>query len=176
MYAAWGLVQCTVVAVGMMGAAVALLALGHVVGWEPTWRAFGVTPPQPQFFDMHVINDYAACASRGVDAYSPHACMSTTSISHRRGCGWAFSALHRRITLVLAFRRDDRDDHDRDGAIASRALLVSGRNGAGNHPIASGSPTCGSPNARRRSAGKPRLPHRRSPTASASRYLHFQGS
>ena len=58
----------------MVGAAVALLALGHVVGWDPTWRAFGVTPLQPPFFDMHVINDYAACASRGVDAYSPHAC------------------------------------------------------------------------------------------------------
>jgi hypothetical protein len=64
----------TVVAVGIVGAAVALLAFGRVVGWDPTWRAFGVTPLQPPFFDMHVINDYAACAWKGVDAYAPHAC------------------------------------------------------------------------------------------------------
>ena len=64
----------TVVALGLAGAAVALLALGRVVGWDPTWRAFGVTPLQPPFFDMHVINDYAACAWKGVDPYAPHAC------------------------------------------------------------------------------------------------------
>jgi hypothetical protein len=64
----------TVVALGSVGAAVGLLALAQVVGWEPTWRASGVTPLQPSFFDMHVINDYAACASKGVDAYAPHAC------------------------------------------------------------------------------------------------------
>ena len=64
----------TVVALGIVGTAVALLALGHVVGWDPTWRAFGVTPLQPSFFDMHVINDYAACAWKGVDAYTPRAC------------------------------------------------------------------------------------------------------
>jgi hypothetical protein len=52
----------TVVAAGIVGATVALLALGWVVGWDPTWRAFGVTPLQPPFFDMHIINDYAACA------------------------------------------------------------------------------------------------------------------
>ena len=64
----------TVVVLGIVGAAVALLALGRVVGWDPTWRTFGVTPLQPPFFDMHVINDYAACAGKGVDAYAPHAC------------------------------------------------------------------------------------------------------
>jgi hypothetical protein len=64
----------TVVALGMGAAAIALLAFGRTVGWDPTWRAFGVTPLQPPFFDMHVINDYAACASKGVDAYAPHAC------------------------------------------------------------------------------------------------------
>jgi len=64
----------TVVALGIVGAAVALLALGHVIGWDPTWRAFGVTPLRPPFFDMHVINDYAACARKGIDAYTPHAC------------------------------------------------------------------------------------------------------
>jgi hypothetical protein len=64
----------TVVTLGIAGAAIALLALGRFVGWDPTWRAFGVTPLQPPFFDMHVINDYAACAWRGVDAYAPQAC------------------------------------------------------------------------------------------------------
>jgi hypothetical protein len=63
-----------VVALGLAGLAAALLVLNHVVGWAPTWRAFGVTPLQPAFFDMHVINDYVACASRGIDPYEPHAC------------------------------------------------------------------------------------------------------
>jgi hypothetical protein len=61
----------TVVALGLAATAIALLAFGRVVGWDPTWRAFGVTPlPPPSFWDMHIINDYAACASKGVDAYS----------------------------------------------------------------------------------------------------------
>lgn len=64
----------TVIAAGMSGLVIALLVLGHLVGWDATWRAFGVTPLQPPFFDMHVINDYAACAWRGVDAYAPQAC------------------------------------------------------------------------------------------------------
>src|SRR3569833_600774 len=64
----------TVVSLGIIGAALALLALGRLIGWDPTWRAFGVTPLQPPFFDMHVINDYAACASNGVDPYAPQAC------------------------------------------------------------------------------------------------------
>src|SRR5260370_16166370 len=64
----------TVVALGIVGAGVGLLALGRVVGWDATWRTFGVTPLQPPFFDMHVINDYAACAWKGVDAYVPQAC------------------------------------------------------------------------------------------------------
>jgi hypothetical protein len=52
-----------------VAAAIALLAIGRVIGWNPAWRAFGVTPLQPPFFDMHVINDYAACAWKGVDAF-----------------------------------------------------------------------------------------------------------
>jgi hypothetical protein len=64
----------TVVALGMAGTGGTLLALGGVFGWDPTWRTFGVTPLQPPFFDMHVINDYAACVWKGVDAYAPHAC------------------------------------------------------------------------------------------------------
>src|ERR1700722_7908411 len=62
------------VTLGVVCAAVALLILDRVVGWAPTWRALGVTPLQPPFFDMHVINDYAACAWHGTDAYGPHAC------------------------------------------------------------------------------------------------------
>ena len=69
-----GIGSGTVVALGSVGTGVALLTLGRVVGWDPTWRSFGVTPLQPPFFDMHVINDYAACAWKGVDAYAPHAC------------------------------------------------------------------------------------------------------
>src|SRR6476660_6383187 len=64
----------TVVALGLVATGLALLALGQVVGWDPTWRALGVTPLQPPFFDMHVINDYAACAKKGFDAYAPQAC------------------------------------------------------------------------------------------------------
>jgi hypothetical protein len=64
----------TVVALGIVSTAAALLALGRAVGWDAAWRAFGVTPLQPPFFDMHVINDYAACAWKGLDAYAPHAC------------------------------------------------------------------------------------------------------
>ena len=64
----------TVVTLGIAGATIAFLALGRSVGWEPTWRALGVTPLPPPFFDMHVINDYAACASKGVDVYAPQAC------------------------------------------------------------------------------------------------------
>jgi hypothetical protein len=69
-----GIGSGAVVTLGIAGAAIALLALGRFVGWDPTWRALGVTPLQPPFFDMHVINDYAACALKGVDAYAPQAC------------------------------------------------------------------------------------------------------
>lgn len=54
--------------------ALSLVAFGYSVGWDATWRAFGVTPLQPHFFDMHVINDYAACAAQGIDPYAPKAC------------------------------------------------------------------------------------------------------
>jgi hypothetical protein len=64
----------TVTALGMVAAAITLLAMGNKLGWNATWRSFGVTPLQPEFFDMHVINDYAACAAAGVDAYAPQAC------------------------------------------------------------------------------------------------------
>jgi hypothetical protein len=71
---AWPIGSGTVVTLGIAGLTASLLTLGHIVGWDPTWRTFGVTPLQPPFFDMHVVNDYAACASAGMDAYAPHAC------------------------------------------------------------------------------------------------------
>jgi hypothetical protein len=64
----------TVMILGILSTAAAMLGAGEVVGWDSTWRAFGVTPLPPPFFDMHVINDYAACVWKGVDAYAPHAC------------------------------------------------------------------------------------------------------
>jgi hypothetical protein len=63
-----------VVAIGLVLLFTSTFLLIRVVGWDPTWRAFGVTPLQPPFFDMHVINDYAACALQGVDPYAPKAC------------------------------------------------------------------------------------------------------
>jgi hypothetical protein len=63
-----------VVTFGIAAVAIVLFALGRSVGWNAAWRAFGVTPLQPPFFDMHVINDYAACAAKGMDAYAPAAC------------------------------------------------------------------------------------------------------
>lgn len=72
---AWGSIGSgPVVALGMVFAAISLLVLVGIVGWDPSWRALGVTPLQPPFFDMHVINDYAACASKGLNAYAPQAC------------------------------------------------------------------------------------------------------
>jgi hypothetical protein len=64
----------TVVAIGFLVTSFVLLCSGHVVGWDQTWRSVDVTPLHPQFFDMHVPLDYAACALTGVDAYVPHAC------------------------------------------------------------------------------------------------------
>lgn len=58
-----------VIAIGVLVTLIVLLCLGQLVGWDPTWRSFGVTPLQPHFFDMHIVMDYAACASKGLDAY-----------------------------------------------------------------------------------------------------------
>ena len=64
----------TVVVFGVLVTLIVLLSLGQFVGWDATWRSLDVTPLQPHFFDLHVITDYAACASKGVDPYVPHAC------------------------------------------------------------------------------------------------------
>ena len=64
----------TVVAAGLLVTLAVLICSGRAVGWDATWRSFGVTPLQPPFFDMHVVLDYAACAAKGLDAYLPHSC------------------------------------------------------------------------------------------------------
>ena len=63
-----------VIMFGVVLTMVGLLSCGRVIGWDPTWRSFGVTPLQPPFFDMHIVLDYAACAAKGFDAYVPHSC------------------------------------------------------------------------------------------------------
>src|SRR5262245_60092765 len=63
-----------VVAFGLGAFALTLLIVVQLVGWNATWRALGVTPLQPPFFDMHVINDYAGCAAKGADPYVPRSC------------------------------------------------------------------------------------------------------
>ena len=63
-----------VLLLGLIATTAAIFLLTNLVGWDAAWRAFGVTPLQPPFFDMHVINDYAECAHKGVDAYAPRAC------------------------------------------------------------------------------------------------------
>jgi len=63
-----------VIAFGVLITLIVLLCLGQFVGWDPTWRSLDVTPLQPPFFDMRVVTDYAACASKGFDAYIPHSC------------------------------------------------------------------------------------------------------
>lgn len=74
----------------MLGALIALIVLlccGQMVGWNPTWRTFGVTPLEPHFFDMHVPIDYAMCASKGIDPYAPRACNWRISIFPQYGFG-----------------------------------------------------------------------------------------
>ena len=66
----------SVVLLGIIATAAAIILSVNVFGWDTTWHAFGVTPLQPPFYDMHVINDYAACVQKGVDAYAPKACSS----------------------------------------------------------------------------------------------------
>ena len=67
----------TVIVSGVLIVLLIMLCFERLVGWDPTWRTFGVTPLQPPFFDMHVVLDYAACASQGFDAYIPHSCNPT---------------------------------------------------------------------------------------------------
>jgi len=68
----------TVIVVVVLIATLILLCMGQLVGWDATWRSFGVTPLQPHFFDMHVVTEHAACALNGFDAYAATACDPTT--------------------------------------------------------------------------------------------------
>jgi hypothetical protein len=66
-----------VITFGVLVSLIVLLCSGQLIGWDPTWRMFGVWPLQPPFFDMHIVMDYAACAAKGFDAYVPHSCNPT---------------------------------------------------------------------------------------------------
>ena len=59
-----------------------LFGLGHLVGWNPTWRSVGVTPLEPHFFDMHAVTDHAECAAKGFDAYSLNSCDPRTAFNY----------------------------------------------------------------------------------------------
>ena len=60
----------------------ALLYFGNWVGWDLAWRSFGVTPLQPEFFDMHAVTDHAACTAKGFDAYVLNPCDSITPFNY----------------------------------------------------------------------------------------------
>ena len=64
----------TVLVAAALAALIALLALGYATGWDATWRAIGVTPLQPHFFDMHAVTDHAACFAQGYNAYELNSC------------------------------------------------------------------------------------------------------
>ena len=59
-----------------------LLYFGDWVGWDLAWRSFGVTPLQPEFFDMHAVTDHAACTAKGFDAYVLNPCDSITPFNY----------------------------------------------------------------------------------------------
>jgi hypothetical protein len=80
-----------VVGLGMVSGAVGMVALGRTVGWDQAWRALGVTPLQPPFFDMHVIDDSRLARGKEPMRMRHMRATQTTSISCRPGCGWAFS-------------------------------------------------------------------------------------
>ena len=64
----------TVLVAAVLAALIALLALGNETGWDATWRAVGVTPLKPHFFDMHAVTDQAACSAQGYNAYEVNSC------------------------------------------------------------------------------------------------------
>jgi hypothetical protein len=51
-----------------------LLFSGSWIGWDLTWRSFGVTPLHPYFFDMHALTDHVACAKQGFNPYELNTC------------------------------------------------------------------------------------------------------
>ena len=69
-----------VIAGAMLVILIVLLGLGHLVGWDPTWRSFGVTPLSPHFFDMRVVVAQAACALKGFSPYEVNPCYPIAGI------------------------------------------------------------------------------------------------
>jgi hypothetical protein len=59
-----------------------LFYLGNLIGWDLTWRTFGVVPLQPHFFDMHAVTDHAACTAKGFNAYVLNPCDPRTLFSY----------------------------------------------------------------------------------------------
>jgi hypothetical protein len=61
----------TVVAVGIVGAALALVTAGYGfgLGWVGSWHIFGVPSYLPAFLDLHGVTDNVACAARGINVY-----------------------------------------------------------------------------------------------------------
>ena len=64
----------TVLVAVVLAALIALLALGYATGSDATWRAVGVTPLKPPFFDMHAVTEQAACSAQGYNAYEVNSC------------------------------------------------------------------------------------------------------
>ena len=118
-----GIGSGTVVTLALAGVAIGLVALGRVVGWDATWRAFGITPLQPTFFDMHVINDCAACARKGLDVYAPHACNGDNFNIPPTWLWLGFFGIDGADSSWLS-AVINRRDLDRDGAVVSGAPLV----------------------------------------------------
>jgi hypothetical protein len=65
-----------------------LLCSGYRVGWDATWRSFGVTPLQPHFYDMHAVTDHAACAAGGFNAYVLNVCDPATMFNYPPAWLW----------------------------------------------------------------------------------------
>jgi hypothetical protein len=70
---------CVIVGVATI-TLLAILCLGHFVGWDATWRSLGITPLSPHFFDMHGVMQQAACATKGYDPYRVNPCYPIVPI------------------------------------------------------------------------------------------------
>ena len=66
----------TVIVSAIIVTFLSLLIFGNWIGWDLTWRSFGVTPLHPYFFDTHAVTDQVVCAQKGFDPYHPNSCSS----------------------------------------------------------------------------------------------------
>src|SRR5579862_4966033 len=64
----------TVIVAAILATLGTLLFFGNWIGWDLTWRSFGVTPLHPYFFDMHALTDHVACSTQGFNAYELNTC------------------------------------------------------------------------------------------------------